>query len=116
MKKFLNSVLFAMRGIRFAWAGTNFRIQCFIAAFVVASGIKFGIHINEWFLVIILIGLVLTAEVFNSAIENLVNFISPDFHPLAGKIKDLAAGAVLILSFTSFLIGLIIFVPYLNIF
>jgi diacylglycerol kinase (ATP) len=116
MKKFLNSFLFALRGIRFAWAGTNFRIQCFIGTLVIASGIKFDIRINEWFVVIILIGLVLTAEVFNTAIENLVNFISPDFHPLAGKVKDLAAGAVLVLSFASLLIGLIIFVPYLNIF
>ena len=49
----------------------------------------------------------------NSAIEELVNFVSPEFHPLAGKIKDLAAGAVLVLSLVSVVIGLMVFYPYL---
>jgi diacylglycerol kinase len=58
-------------------------------------------------------GLVLAFEVMNTAIENIVNVISPGFHPLAGKIKDLAAASVLILSMTSIAIGLLIFLPYL---
>jgi diacylglycerol kinase (ATP) len=116
MKTFLKSVGFALHGIRLAWAEKNFRIQCVIGVFVVASGILLGISLYEWLWVTTMIGLVLTAEMFNSAIENIVNFISPDFHPLAGKIKDISAGAVLILSFTSIVIGLIIFGPYLNIF
>lgn len=116
MKSFLNSVGFALRGIRLAWSGKNFRIQCVIGFLVVILGITFGISVSEWLWVITMTGLVLAAEMFNSAIESIVNFISPDYHPLAGKIKDVAAGAVLILAFTAFVIGLIIFVPYLNIF
>jgi diacylglycerol kinase len=116
MKTFLNSVGFALNGIRLAWAGKNFRIQCIIGIVVITSGIMFRITIYEWLWVITMTGLVLAAEMFNSAIENIVNFISPDFHPLAGKIKDISAGAVLILSLTSIVTGLIIFVPYLNMF
>ena len=48
----------------------------------------------------------------NTAIERLVNLVSPDYHPIAGDVKDIAAGAVLICAIFAALIGLIIFVPY----
>ena len=116
MKRFLNSVGFALRGIRFVLSGENFRIQCVIGLLVTGMGIMFNITAGEWLWIIAMIGLVLAAEMFNSAVENIVNFISPEFNPLAGKIKDLAAGAVLVIAFASFVVGLIIFIPYLNIF
>ena len=50
-------------------------------------------------------------HIFNTAIEYLTDLASPDFHPLAGKAKDTAAGAVLIASFGAFFIGVIIFIP-----
>jgi diacylglycerol kinase len=59
------------------------------------------------------IALVWTTEAINTAIEKIVDFISPDFHPKAGEIKDLAAGAVLIASLFALITGLIIFVPKL---
>jgi diacylglycerol kinase (ATP) len=55
--------------------------------------------------------MVMSAEGFNSAIEEIVNFISPDYHKTAGKIKDLAAGAVLISVLGAILAGLLIFLP-----
>ena len=55
----------------------------------------------------------MAAEAFNTAIERLVNLVSPDFHPLAGDVKDVAAGAVLICAIVAAIIGLIIFIPYL---
>ena len=57
-------------------------------------------------------GLVLAAEAFNTAIERLVNLVSPDYHPIAGDVKDIAAGAVLICAVTAALVGAIIFIPY----
>ena len=57
-------------------------------------------------------GMVLAAEGFNTAIERLVDLVSPDFHPVAGDVKDVAAGAVLICAIAAAIIGMIIFIPY----
>lgn len=54
-----------------------------------------------------------TAEGLNTAIELLIDVASPDFHPIAGKAKDVAAGAVLITAIGSVIIGILIFGPYL---
>lgn len=58
------------------------------------------------------IGVVIAAELFNTAIERLVDLVSPGRHPLAGQVKDIAAGAVLVCAAAAAIIGLIIFVPY----
>jgi len=72
----------------------------------------FEVTRTEWCLLVFCVGLVWMAEIFNTAIETLTNLVSPEFHPLAGKTKDLAAGAVLMASITAAVIGLIVFVPY----
>lgn len=88
-------------------------MQSVLGLIAVAFGFLLDISKTEWVAICIIIGLVLAFETFNSAIESIVNLVSPEYHPLAGKIKDLAAGAVLILSITSVVIGLLIFIPYL---
>jgi diacylglycerol kinase len=113
MNAFLKSFSFAFQGLRFAWHGRNFRIQCASAIVVVVAGVMLDISRGEWAVLSIITGLVLAFEVMNTAIENIVNFISPEFHPLAGKIKDLAAASVLILSMASLVIGALIFLPYI---
>jgi diacylglycerol kinase (ATP) len=67
----------------------------------------------EWLWIILAIGLVLAAEIFNTAIEKLTDLVQEEKHPKAGQVKDLAAGAVLVLAITALLIGIIIFVPRL---
>jgi diacylglycerol kinase len=89
----------------------NFRIHLVFALIVIISGYLFSISTTEWCIVLFTIGLVLSMEVFNTAVEKLVDFISPGFHPMAGKIKDIAAGGVLITAIAAILIGLIIFIP-----
>ena len=64
--------------------------------------------------IVICIGLVIAAELFNSAIERLVDLVSPQRHPVAGQVKDIAAGAVLVCALAAMVVGLIIFVPYLT--
>lgn len=64
----------------------------------------------EWGLVIAFIVLVIAAEIINSAIENIVDLISPKYHELAGRAKDMAAGAVLLISVGSVVAGLIIYI------
>ena len=65
---------------------------------VIIAGIVLGITRTEWIMVVMCIGTVIAAELFNTAIEKLVDLVSPERHPVAGRVKDIAAGAVLILS------------------
>ena len=82
-----------------------------VTVVVVLAGFFFRISLTEWCLVLLAIGLVLAAEAFNTALEYLTNLVSPDYHPLAGKAKDIAAGAVLILTLISVLVGVLVFFP-----
>lgn len=108
-----------LRSFRFAFRGIllmiktqhNFWIHLTFAALVIIAGFLFHIRLTEWTLVIFSIGMVLSAETFNSAIEQLTDLASPDIHPTAGRVKDLAAGAVLLSAIAAALIGLLIFVP-----
>ena len=67
----------------------------------------------EWIAVILAIGLCMTAEAFNTAIESVVDLASPEQHPLAGRAKDVAAGAVLLAAMTAVVVGVIVFGPRL---
>ncbi len=79
----------------------------------VVLGIYFNITVVEWTMLVLAGGFVLVAEAFNTAIEIDVNLTSPEYHPYARDIKDVAAGAVLIAACTAFIIGLLIFGHYL---
>jgi len=79
---------------------------------VVLAGLRFDLSIVEWCLVVLTITLVWAAEALNTALEFLTDLASPDYHPLAAKAKDIAAGGVLITAIGSVLIGILIFGPY----
>ncbi|MCP3893477.1 diacylglycerol kinase family protein [Bacteroides sp.] len=91
----------------------NIWIHLIITLLVVAAGFFFDIQRGEWIALVLCIGLVLAAETFNTAIERLVDLVSPNRHPLAGEVKDIAAGAVLICAIAAAVVGLIVFIPYL---
>jgi len=67
----------------------------------------------EWLILILAIGSVISAEVMNSAIETVVDMVQPNYHPLAGMAKDIAAGAVLVTAIQAAVIGMIVFAPSL---
>ena len=112
MKKRIRSFGYAGRGIRIVF-GTeaNMKIHITIAVLVIVCGFGFSISLIEWMLCLLCVGLVFSAEMINTAIENVVDLASPKLHPLAGKAKDIASGAVLICAIISVIIGLLIFVP-----
>ncbi len=91
----------------------NLRIHLIIGTFVVFLGLLLRIKIHEWVYLVIIISLVFISELFNTAIENTVDFISQDNDPLARKIKDISAAAVLIAAITSIILGILIFLPKL---
>ena len=103
---------YALNGIKLLFAGqNNIKIQGVIGILVCLVGWIVTLSTLEWIIVIFCIGWVISAESFNTAIEYVVDFISPDYHIKAGQIKDISAGGVLIISITSSIIGLIIFIP-----
>jgi diacylglycerol kinase len=89
----------------------NSRIHLLAAILVLIASILFRISAIEWIVVIFAIGLVFVSEIINSAIENITDFISSEKNDIIKKIKDLSAAGVLISSFTSLIIGLIVFIP-----
>lgn len=114
LKKRIKSFGYAFKGIaKLIRHEHNAWIHCMAIMVVTFAGVYFGITPAEWCIVIICYALVLAAEGFNTAIERLVDLVSPDFHPLAGTVKDIAAGAVLICAIASAIIGCIIFLPYI---
>ncbi len=78
----------------------------------VAAGLYFGLTKPEWCWIVLAIISVWTAEALNTAFEFLTDVASPEFHPLAGKAKDVAAGAVLLTAIGAVVIGLLILGPY----
>ena len=114
-KKQLRSFGYAWQGIRCCVGKEqNLSFHLIATVCVVVAGFCFGITRSEWMAIVICIGLVIAAELFNSAIERLVDLVSPQRHPVAGQVKDIAAGAVLVCALAAMVVGLIIFVPYLT--
>ncbi len=89
----------------------NAWIHAVAAVSVIALGWYYKLNRMEWCWITLAIGLVLMAEMFNTAIEYLTDLASPEIHPLAKKTKDVASGAVLIAALVAVVIGLLIFLP-----
>lgn len=113
MHQRLRSFYYATKGILLAAKQPNFRIQIFAAGVVVALGFWFSVTRTEWILLILCIGVVLAAEMFNSSIETLTDAVFPGQDKRAEQIKDLAAGAVWIVALASLVVGIIILGPKL---
>ncbi|MBR5328614.1 MAG: diacylglycerol kinase family protein [Firmicutes bacterium] len=91
----------------------NFRIHMVMGVIAFTLGVVLQLTRAELAILLLLIGLVLIAEMLNTALENLVDLCTEDYHPLAKVVKDVAAGAVLLLCIVAVLIGIIIFVPHI---
>ncbi len=111
-RKRIKSFIYALNGIKVAICSQhNLWIHIIATIVVVLFGILLSLNILEWCLVIFAIGFVIASEIFNTAIEFLVDHISPEYNKKAGLIKDIAAGGVLISAFTAAIIGFVIFIP-----
>lgn len=100
---------YALAGIRFAWKSQrNFRLEVYMGLLALGLAVWLGVELVQ---VLLLIALVLSLELMNTALEAVVDLASPNFHPLAKAAKDIAAAAVLITSLIAVLIGVILFIP-----
>lgn len=114
-KKQLRSFGYAWKGIRCCVGKEqNLSFHLIAAVLTVTAGFLLDITRADWMIVILCIGVVIAAELFNTAIEKLVDLVSPQRQPVAGQVKDIAAGAVLVCAATAAIIGLIVFIPYLT--
>ena len=93
--------------------GKNIRVILVFIGMTVAAGFIFDLPATEWASVLLCCALVFTAEMANTAIEYIVDMISPDYSEPAKKVKDIAAGAVLTASLFAAIIGLVIFIPHI---
>ena len=108
----IRSVTFALRGIRTMLASQhNAWIHAAATLVVVALGLILRLPASSWAWIVLAIGAVWTAEALNTAFEFLTDVASPDFHPLAEKAKDVAAGAVLLAAIAAIVIGGLVFWP-----
>ncbi len=115
MKTFLRSFRFAFQGaVQFFSKQRNAKIQTVMGIAAISLGFIVSITPYQWLLVLFCIGLVISLEMINSAIEIFCDMVTTDFHPKIKIIKDVAAGAVLVAAIASLIIGLIIFIPALT--
>lgn len=94
----------------------NMKIHLAAAILALIGGFIFAIHAWEWVAIVLCISAVVSLELINSAIEEVMDIVSPEIHPKVKFVKDVSAGAVLIASIGSLIIAAIIFLPKVLIF
>ena len=114
-KKLINSFKYAIEGFISSFkTERNMKIHVLMMILVIIAGMTFEITKLEWILCMILFGIVISAELFNTAIETVVDIVMPEKNEKAKLAKDVSAGAVLVVSIASAIVGIIIFLPYLT--
>ena len=112
-QKLKQSLKNAFWGLKIALGQHSFFLMILITLLVLFLAWFLKISFLEWLIVILLIGLILSLEVFNTVLEKLLDFIEPNHSPRVKEIKDLIAAAVLVICLISLVLGLIIFLPKL---
>jgi diacylglycerol kinase (ATP) len=108
----LKSVVFAVKGaVKLITTEHSIMVQFTIALLMTVAGFYCHITRTEWLFQTLAIGLVMSIEGLNTAIEKIADFIHPNYHERIGFIKDISAGAVLFSAITAIVIGLIIYAP-----
>lgn len=108
-----------LRGFGYAFKGAwmlvkneaSIQVQVVVAVVITIAGFYFELSTTEWMLQIFAIGLVMSIEGLNTAIEEIANFVHPNFHDKIGYIKDVAAGAVFFAAIAAIVIACIIYIP-----
>ena len=114
IKKFLNSFKYPIKGLKYAYRNEqNLAVDVGIAIVILVLGFILKINPIEWAILCLTIGLVISCELINTAIEAVVDLVTEDYHPLAKVAKDTSAAAVFIFAIVSVIVGIIIFLPKL---
>ena len=108
----LKSIGYAFKGaVKLITTEHSVMAQFSIGILLIFLGVYFNITKTEWLFQTLAIGLVLSIEGLNTAVEKIADFVHPKFHERIGFIKDIAAGAVFFAAMTAIAIGIIIYLP-----
>ncbi len=114
MRKLIKSFGYAFSGVAYAFkTQLNFKIHSLALVLVGLLGWYVDLSVRDWVCIIIVAGIVIMAELFNTSLEVLVDLVSPDYHEKAKIVKDVSAAAVLLAAVLAVAVGLIIFIPEL---
>ncbi len=103
---------FALRGaLLLIRTEASIKVQVGITVLVTIAGFYYSLSATEWILQIFAIGLVMGIEGMNTAVEKIADYIQPEFDKKIGFIKDISAGAVMLVSIAASIIGVIIYLP-----
>lgn len=108
---FRRSFLFALQGFRTAVRQErNIKVMLGGGAAAIVAGVIVGLDLMSWAIIALCCGVVISSELVNTAIETVVDLVSPEFHPLAGRAKDIAAASELVLCVAVGIVGLLVYV------
>ena len=112
--RFKNSFKYSFEGLKYAYKfEQSMTIHFFMTAMVILAGAFFKVSVAEWAVLLIMISIILATELINTALEAVVDLVSPDFHPLAKVAKDCASAAVFIYSIAAAILGFVVFIPHI---
>ena len=114
-KRFKGAVYAIKGALRLLCKEASIQVQAVIAIIMIIAGFYFEISTTEWMFQILAIGMVLGIEALNTAVEEIADFVHPDFHNKIGFIKDVAAGAVFFAAIAAVIVGCIIYIPKLGV-
>ena len=110
--KVINSLFFALKGLaRLIRYERNARIHLLATVVVTICGLLFKIEPVEWALIAVVVGMVFLSELFNTAIENIADIVSPEWNAKIEIIKDYSAAAVLVSALVALVVGAVVFMP-----
>jgi diacylglycerol kinase (ATP) len=89
----------------------SIQVQFGLGIIITIAGFYYNLSASEWMIQIAVIALIMTIEGINTAIEEIADFVHPEYHKKIGLIKDISAGAVFIFAIAAVIIGLIIYIP-----
>ncbi|MEE1274340.1 MAG: diacylglycerol kinase family protein [Olegusella sp.] len=108
---FRRSFLFALQGFRTAVRQErNIKVMLGGGAAAIVAGVIVGLDLMSWAIIALCCGVVISSELVNTAIETVVDLVSPEFHPLAGRAKDIAAASELVLCVAVGIVGLLVYI------
>lgn len=108
----IKSIGYAFKGAYYLISReASVKVQFAIGVIMTIAGFYFELSATEWMIQILVIALIMAIEGLNTAIEEIANFIHPDYHKKIGLIKDISAGAVFIFAIAAVIVGLIIYLP-----
>ena len=92
----------------------NFKIQVLAFTLVIILGFVLDVSIQDWLILILVSGMVMSLEIINSAIEKICDLYTTEKNEKIRIIKDISAGAVLITALFAFITGILVFLPHIK--